>query len=325
MFKPIVPDSPAEDKPGPAAADHGPGTETFKGAVDSTPLMTAEESRKDEFLGRAFKLASSLEDAFNKKIYFNPDGLTEVEKKLRLAFIQAKPDPQAAIELIKDAAAFLCFSLQERLKFRLIKFMDFDPWGWPMVISAPKRIVTYPVVRLWQLLWDENLPGPGWLNKYFSYLQDELVNQDPRPLGMDAVHRKRSSHRERLLDVQTEHKRIMILVSTLTETNSVELGRSGLVKLENLIKANFRPDLPPTTDGWKMLRCYGHIVAEILAKDLKASWYNAEGNDGLWSMQLPWKTFVFPLGKVYKSASQRDSLAAYYDALLEDKLRYSGR
>lgn len=322
VFRPIVPDSPADDKPGPARAQI---SETFKGTVDALPLMSAEESRKDEFIGRAFKLASAMEDSLNRKVYFNPDGLTEVEKKLRMTFLQDRPDTQTAIEIIKDAAAFLCYTMQERLKFRLIKFTDFDPWGWPMMIGAPKRIVTYPIVRLWQMLWEETLPSPGWLSKYYTYIQDELESQTPRAQGMEAVQGRVQSPRDRLLDVETEHKRIMILISTLSETNGIELGRAGLTKLESAIKNNFRPDLPPTTDGWKLLRCYGHILAEILTKDLKAVWYNAEGNDGLWSMQMPWQTFVFPLGKVYKVASRRESLTEYYDALLEDKMRYPGR
>lgn len=322
VFRPIVPDSPAEDRPGPARA---PISETFKGAVDSLPLMTAEESRRDEFIGRAFKLASEMEDSLNRKVYFNTDGLTEVEKKLRMTFLQSRPDTQTAIEIITDSAAFLCYTMQERLKFRLIKFTDFDPWGWPMMIGSPKRIVTYPIVRLWQLLWEETLPGPGWLSKYYTYVQDELESQTPGPQGTEAVLGRTQSSRDRLLDAETEHKRIIILISTLSETNGIELGRAGLTKLESAIKSNFRPDLPPTTDGWKLLRCYGHILAEILIKDLKAAWYNVDGNDGLWSMQMPWQTFVFPLGKVYKIASRRESLTEYYDALLEDKMRYSGR
>ncbi|MBI4803437.1 MAG: tetratricopeptide repeat protein [Elusimicrobia bacterium] len=318
QVQPPAPDQPAAKQP---AGEFD--AETF-GAVDSALPLTAEESRKDDFMGRAFKLASALEDEFNKKLYFNADGLTEVEKKLRLTFIQARHNPQDAVEIVRDCSAFLCYVMQERLKLRLIKFLDFDPWGWPMMIMAPKRVVTYPVARVWKLLWQESLPEPGWLTKYLQYVQEELETQNPKTQGVAAVHSKSSSHPERLLDAQTEHKRIMLLVSTLAETNNIELGRSGLVRLETVIKNNFRPGIPPTTDGWKLLRCYGHILAEIIIKDLKASWYNVDGNDGFWSMQLPWKTFIFPLGKIYKTASRHDSLAAYYDALLEDKLRYSG-
>ncbi|MBU2572968.1 MAG: tetratricopeptide repeat protein [Elusimicrobia bacterium] len=315
---------PAPDMPAAKQPARESDTETFEGAIESTLPPTIEESKKDDFLGRAFKLASALEDGFNKKVYFNADGLAEVEKKLRLTFIQARQNPQDAIEIVKDCSAFLCYVMQERLKGRLIKFLDFDPWGWPLIIAAPKRVVTYPIERVWKLLWQESLPEPGWLTKYLQYVQDELDAQNLKPQGVAAVQSKSSSHPERLTDAQTEHKRIMLLVSTLAETNNIELGRSGLVRLETVLKNNFRPDIPPTTDGWKLLRCYGHILAEIIMKDLQASWYNVDGNDGFWSMQLPWKTFIFPLGKIYRTASHRDSLTAYYDALLENKLRYSG-
>ena len=129
---------------------------------------------------------------------------------------------------------------------------------------------------------------------------------------------------ERITDAQTEHKRILLLTATLEETSRVEPGRPGVAKLDKALRDNFKPGIPPTADGWKLLRCYGHMLAEILAKDFKASWYNTDGNDGLWSMQLPWRTFVFPIGKVYKAASNRESLTAFYDALLADKLRATG-
>lgn len=64
------------------------------------------------------------------------------------------------------------------------------------------------------------------------------------------------------------------------------------------------------------------MLAAILARDFKAAWYNVEGEDGGWSMQLPWRTFVFPIGKIYKTASRGDDLSAYYDAILADKLRF---
>ena len=285
-------------------------------------MPTEEATRKDDFMGRAFKLASSLEDEFNKKIYFNADGLTEVERKLRLTFIKATQNHQEAVETVKDCSAFFCFLLQERYKGRLIKMPDFDHWGWPVVFDSPKHMVTYPIQRIWKLLWQENLPEPGWLTKYLQYIEDELRSgQADKPTGVAAVQGRKPSHPDRMIDVQTEHRRIMILVSTLEETGYIELGRSGIVKLETALKAKFKPDIPPTADGWKLLRCYGHIMAEILTKDFKAVWYNTEGNDGLWSMQLPWKTFIFPIGKVYKAASNRESLSEYYDALLAEKLR----
>ncbi len=296
--------------------------ESLMDTASAAPITTEETTRKDDFMGRAFKLASALEDEFNKKIYFNAEGLTEVERKLRLTFIKARQNPQEAIETVKDCSAFLCFLLQERHKGRLVKMTDFDHWGWPVVFDSPKHMVTYPIQRTWQLLWQETIPEPGWLIKYLQYIEEELRSGHvDKPAGVAAVQGKVPSHPERIIDVQTEHRRIMILVSTLEETSYIELGRSGIVKLETALRAKFKPDIPPTADGWKLLRCYGHIMAEILSKDFKAAWYNTEGNDGLWSMQLPWKTFIFPIGKVYKAASNRESLSEYYDALLAEKLR----
>lgn len=314
-----APQRPAEQA---AQRPQGPGMGSFTTAA---PLPTEDEIRKDDFMGRAFKLASALEDELNKKIYFNAAGLAEVEKKLRLTFRKAGLEPQKAVETVKDCSAFLCFLLQERYKGRLIKMPDFDHWGWPVVFDAPKHMATYPIQRVWQLLWRENVPEPDWLTKYLQYVEEELRSPTAeKPRGAAAVQSKVPSHPERLIDVQTEHQRIITLASTLEETSRIAPGRPGIVELETALKEKFKPDIPPTADGWRLLRCYGHILAEILITDLKAAWYNAEGNDGLWSMRLPWKTFIFPIGKVYKAASNRESLGAYYDILLAEKLRIDG-
>ncbi len=288
-------------------------------------IPTETETRTDDFMGRAFTLASQLEDEVNQKIHFNADGLVAVEKRLRLVFLKAQYDPQKALETIKDCSAFLCFLLQERFRGRIVKMPDFDPWGWPVFFELPRHMVTYPVQRIWKLLWQEELPEPGWLTKYLRYIEDELKSeQTDKPQGAEAVRGRVRSHPERLIDAQTEHKRILLLTETLQETSGIEIGCSGVEKLDNAIKWNFRPDTPPTADGWKLLRCYGHIMAEILIRDFKAAWYNVDGNDGLWSLETPWNTFIFPLGKTYKAASQGEGLRGYYDVLLKEKLRTAG-
>ena len=245
------------------------------------------------------------------------------EKRLRLQFIKSKGNPQGNIETVRSCAAFLCYYLQERHKGRLLKFTDFDPWGWPMVFELPGlKFSTYPVQRTWRLLWEETIPEPGWLTKYANWVADKLKETAPPPSGAAAAKAKVMSPAERLTDVQTEHKRMLVLISSLGETSHIELGRSGLIKLETFLKRSFKPDIPPTADGWKLLRCYGHLFAAILARDFKAAWYNVDGEDGGWSMQLPWKTLVFPLGKIYKTASTGDSLDSFYEALLAEKLKY---
>ncbi len=299
--------------------------ETLRDVMAAAAVPTEEESRRDDFISRAFRLASDLEDELGRKIYFNISGLSEVERKLRLRFIKDRDNPQGNIETVRDCAAFLCYFLQERLKGRLLKLSDFDPWGWPMVFELPDRkLTTYPIVRVWRLLWEETVPEPGWLSKYADWVGDRLKEPSLPQGGAQAVRAKVMSHQERLTDAQTEHRRIMVLVSSLSETSHIELSRSGLAKIEKAIKNNFRPGIPPTADGWKLLRCYGHILASLLAKDFKAAWYNADGEDGGWSMRLPSGTFVFPLGKIYKTAANAGDLGAYYDALAEDKLRMHG-
>jgi tetratricopeptide (TPR) repeat protein len=296
--------------------------ETFRDTMAGS-APSEEESRKDDFISRAFRLASDLEDELGRKVYFNLDGLSEVEKRLRLQFIKSKGNPQGNIETVRSCAAFLCYYLQERHKGRLLKFTDFDPWGWPMVFELPGlKFSTYPVQRTWRLLWEETIPEPGWLTKYANWVADKLKETTPPPSGAAAAKAKVMSPAERLTDVQTEHKRMLVLISSLGETSHIELGRSGLIKLETFLKRSFKPDIPPTADGWKLLRCYGHLFAAILARDFKAAWYNVDGEDGGWSMQLPWKTLVFPLGKIYKTASTGDSLDSFYEALLAEKLKY---
>ncbi len=299
--------------------------ETLRDVMAGAAVPTEEESRRDDFISRAFRLASDLEDELGRKIYFNISGLNEVERKLRLRFIKDRDNPQGNIETVRDCAAFLCYFLQERHKGRLLKLTDFDPWGWPMVFELPDRkLTTYPIVRVWRLLWEETVPEPGWLSKYADWVGDRLKEPVLPQGGAQAVRAKVMSHQERLTDAQTEHRRIMVLVSSLSETSHIELSRTGLAKIEKAVKNNFRPGIPPTADGWKLLRCYGHILAALLAKDLKAAWYNADGEDGGWSMRLPWGTFVFPLGKIYKTAANSGDLGAYYDALAAEKLRLHG-
>ena len=300
------------------------GFESFSSGPQSSSGGGDAWRRPEDFLSGAFKLASDLEREFGSKVHFNREGLADVEKKLRLFTKQAKFS--SAPGLIQECAAFLCYFLQERHKGRLVKLAGLEPWAWPMIFDTQEtKITTYPVQRLWRLLWDETLPETGWLVKYTEWLTDAV--KGPRSLltGSDAVKERRGSHPERLADTQTEHKRMLLLISTLAETSGIELGRTGVIKLDLALKKNFKPDIPPSADGWKLLRCYGHLLAAILAKDFKAAWFHTDGEDGHWSMRLPWDTFVFPIGKIYKTASHREELLEYYDALLSERVRSQGQ
>lgn len=321
LSKPTTP----APRPQAAPPPERPQIVTLRDVMDGPAAPTEAESRQDDFISGAFRLASALEDELGRKVYFNIDGLAEAEKKLRVLFIKGKAGQQAKIDLVRECAAFLCYFLQERHKGRLIKLTDFDPWGWPMVFEQPNlKVTTYPIQRVWRLIWSEEVPAPGWLGSYSVWLTERMRAAGPLPAGLEAAKKRVMSHAERLTDTATEHRRMMVLVSSLPETSGIETGRSGLFKLENALHNNFKPDIPPTTDGWKLLRCYGHILAATLMKDFKGYWYNTDGEDGGWAMQLPWKTIVFPLGKVYKAAADRESLVEYYDALLAEKVRLQG-
>ncbi|MDQ7773717.1 MAG: tetratricopeptide repeat protein [Elusimicrobiales bacterium] len=293
--------------------------ELFESAVSTKP----EQARADDFMGRAFRLASSLEEETGRKIYFSLEGIAEVEKKLRITFIKSDRDPVETTEIVLSAAAFLSYFFQERHRARLLKFPDFDPWGWPLVMPG-SDFLTYPVQRVWRLLWNEPLPEPGWLTRYAQWAESEIRSPSEKVTGADAVKRRVRSHPERVTDAETEHRRMIVLASTLSETAGIETARTGAAKIGQALKARFKPDIPPTSDGWKLLRCYGHLFASILIKDFKGVWHNTDGNDGLWSLRFPWNTYAFPLGKVYKAASTGEDLLAYYDKLMEDKLKPAG-
>lgn len=293
--------------------------ELFEAAISSKP----EQARTDDFMGRAFRLASSLEEETGRKVYFSADGIAEVEKKIRLTFIKAEKSQMEITETVLSAAAFLCYFFQERHRARLLKFVDFDPWAWPLVMPG-SDFLTYPVQRLWRLIWNETLPEPGWLTRYAQWAESEIRSPSPKISGAAAVRQRVRSHPERITDAETEHKRILILASTLSETSGIETSRTGAAKLGQALRARFKPDIPPTADGWKLLRCYGHIFASILMKDFKGAWHNTDGNDGLWSLRFPWNTYAFPLGKVYRAASAGEDLLEYYDRLMEEKLKSAG-
>ena len=182
-----------------------------------------------------------------------------------------------------------------------------------------RSLTTYPAQRAWRLIWGGELPERGWLVNYADWISSASQANASPVTGAAAVKNKTGSHPERLADTQTEHKRMLLLAATISEISNIEPGRPGLLKLDAVLRKNFRPNIPPGADGWRLLRCCGHLLAEALIKDFRASWYNTDGEDGCWSMRLPWGIFVFPLGKVYKAAAAREDLADYYAALLSQQ------
>lgn len=289
---------------------------------DKNKTSSLSEDEKRGFISRAFSLCSRLEEEYNKKIYFNFEGLSDMERDLRLFFIQKNINPSQLTERVKDAGAFICYILKERYKARLIELKDFDEWAWPCVISRGEReIITYPVARVWNLIWHNGLPDQGWSLKYLQYISEELASGGSNYYGINAVKGKVRSHPEKLFDASIEHKRIFTLAQTLEEFSDIEVARTGVTKIDREIKKRFKPEIPPTADGWRLLRCYAHVLAEILIKDFKAEWFNAERSDGFWSLELPWKTYIFPIGKTFKAASGGENLAVFYDNLMAEKLQ----
>ncbi len=337
----------AQSAPPPAIASFQPGGqnlsfETMQSVMRSVPDFSSQERRPEDFMSGAFRLASALERESGAKVHFNRQGLAALETKLLSAVTVEKAQagmagtglylwdvfktavrgeiPQAGFELAKDSAAFICYFLQERHKGRLVKLPGFEPWCWPMIFEHHgRKLTTYPAQRAWRLVWDDKLPDPGWMVNYSDWLISSLDTAAVPPSGAEAARNAVMSHPERLIDTKTEHRRIMLLNQTLPELSGISAGRSGLLKLAEVIKHNFRPHIPPSADGWRLLRCCGHILAEILIKDLEAAWYNTDGEDGGWSLRLPWGTCVFPLGKVYKTAAAGDDLTDYYGGMLLEK------
>ncbi|HNW43631.1 MAG TPA: hypothetical protein PKI19_03950 [Elusimicrobiales bacterium] len=292
--------------------------EAMQEIMRGVPDFSSQERRPEDFMSGAFRLASTLEREYGGKVHFNREGLSTLEAKLRSAFVGGKS--QAGIELAIDSAAFLCYFLQERHKGRLVKLQGFEPWGWPMIFEADgRKITTYPAQRPWRLVWGESAIEPGWLINYSDWLTASLQKKATLPSGAPAVKDKIASHQERIIDAETEHKRILLLAAGIPELAGIEPERSGLYKLGAAIRKNFRPKIPPSADGWRLLRCCGHLLAQILEKEFKASWFNTDGSDGSWSMRLPWGTFVFPLGKAYKAALSGDDLGDYYSALFAER------
>ncbi len=274
--------------------------------------------KRDEFFSRAFDFASRLEDEHEKKIHFNLDGINEVEKKFRISFVNYELDSQEKINLVLDCSSFLCFMLKEKHKGNLFKFEDFDPWSWPMTFLN-SDLVTYPVERFWRVLWEEKVPEPGWITKYVQYVSSRALISQAEIFGEKAVRKKIRSHPERIKDAETEHKKMLVLCSTIEEMQHIKISQSGVLEIEKSISQNFKPQTPPTSEGWKILRCYGHLFAEILIKEFKCSWFNVDGEDGMWSMHTPWMTFFFPLGKIYKVAAVGESLTEFYAHLINEK------
>jgi len=282
-----------------------------------------EQTNKDEIKTLAFEFAKNLEEEFQTKVLFNLEGLNVVERKLRITFM-SEISTQEKNNVINGASAFLTFLLKERFKAEIIKYNDLDPWTNEAIIKNKNslQLFTYPVARVWLINWNEKLPEQGWLGNYLKYLTYFMNQKEENEYGKRAVISKISSHPEKIFDAIIEHKKILTIASEIEETSYIPLNPSSVIKIESEIRKRFKPKIPPTRDGWKILRCYAHIFLEIILKDIKPQWYNVEKNDGFWSFKIKENKFIFPIGKVYKTALLGESLVNYYDEISKiSKLR----
>ncbi|MEF3280429.1 MAG: hypothetical protein K6357_05620 [Elusimicrobiota bacterium] len=266
----------------------------------------------------AFSFSKTIEEEFNKKIYFNYEGLDDIERKIRITYM-SEIQAQEKTSIIKGASSFIMFFVKERFKANIIAYNDLDIWAWPAIIrnKNEKEIVTYPASRIWQVWWANALPEQGWLRKYIEYINEFMNSTGETLSGKDAILNKKKSHPQAIFDAQMEHNKLILISQDIEETSNIPHNSSAIIKLEKEIRKRYKPNVPPTRDGWRILRCYAHIFLEMILKDFHLEWYNVEKNDGLWSFSLS-NSFIFPIGKVYKAASYGESLMEYYEILLKN-------
>jgi len=271
-------------------------------------------NKTDELSQVAFEFAKSLEEEFATKVLFNYEGLDIVERKLRTTFM-SEVGANEKNYVIKGASSFINFLLKERFKAEIITYDDLDPWAYQAIIKNRNslQLLTYPAARIWLLNWSEKLPQQGWLKNYINYIGSFMNTKDEPPYGKKAILSNTPSDPEKIFDASIEHKKILLIASSIEETSYIPINSSSIIKIESEIKKRFKPRIPPTRDGWKFLRCYAHIFLEIVLKELKPVWYNVEKNDGLWSFKIGERKFIFPIGKVYKTALLGETLVDYYE------------
>ena len=295
---------------------------TFFPSEENTNSIEIEKDIS-ELQKLAFDFAKSLEDEFQTKILFNYEGLDLVERKLRITFMSEIGIGEKNY-IIKGASAFITFLIKERFKAEIINYTNFDPWTNEAIIKNKNslQLITYPAARIWLLNWSDKLPQQGWLRNYLNYLSNFMNQKEENLYGKKAIISQQPSHPEKIFDATIEHKKILEVASEIEETSHIPLNPSSIIKIESEIKKKFKPQIPPTRDGWKILRCYAHIFLEIVLREIKPQWYNVEKNDGLWSFKIGEKTFIFPIGKLYKTALLRENLIEYYDTIVRvTKLR----
>ena len=284
-----------------------------------TDEITPRETSSDPIEMKAFEFSKNLEMEFSKRIYFNLDGVDELERKLRITFMSNIREDKL-FELFENASFFLLYIIRERFKPKIYIYENLDLWTTTLTIKNKNglEITTYPLARIWRFRWEQPPPPHGYLRRYVEYLISFMDTNDEPPYGKIAVTRGVRSHDEKIFDAKVEHKKILEVAKDIEETSNLTPNSSLLGKFESELRKYFKPQIPPTIDGWKILRCFAHIFLEMILKDFSPEWFCVERNDGLWSFLLPNKTYIFPIGKVYKAALGGESLQEYYNILLKN-------
>ncbi len=261
----------------------------------------------------AFEFLKELEEEFSKKIYFNLEGLDDVERKIRITSMSEIKEDEI-IKILKKASYFILYLIRERFKAKIKIYKDLDIWTSEAIIQNRHSLemITYPAARIWRFKWEESKPPHGYLRGYVEYINSFMSLQKEPPYGKIAITSKYKSNEQKIFDAKIEHKKILEVAKDIEETSYLTPNPSLLPKFQVELRKYFKPSIPPTVDGWKILRCFGHIFLEMIIKEFSPQWYCVERNDGLWAFELPEKTFIFPVGKVYKAALTGENLEDYY-------------
>lgn len=283
--------------------------------IDLTSKIQSAEGT-DTVSEKAFQFSKDLEKEFSKKIYFNLEGIDDLERKTRLTAMSEISEYEL-IKTFESAGYFLLYLIRERFKAKIRIEKNLDLWTASARItnSYGLELTTYPVARIWRLRWDAVKPPHGYLREYIEYINSFMnISQQPY-YGKIAVIKKSKSSDHKVFDAQIEHRKILEVAKDIEETSYLSPNSSLLPKFEKELRRYFKPGIPPTVDGWKILRCFAHIFLEMIIKDFSPSWYCVEKNDGLWSFELPGKTYIFPVGKIYKAVLTGESIEEYYQIL----------
>lgn len=287
-------------------------------------LMTKEMKfeKTDEISELAFAFIREIEEQSSKKIPFNLEGIDEIERKIRIITMTDLKEDEI-INFLTKASYFFIYIIRERFKAKIKIINELDIWATTATIKNKNNIeiLTYPAARLWNFKWSNIKPPHGYLRSYIEYLNSFMNQEAEPPYGKIAISKGFKSDDQKIFDAQIEHKKILEIAKDIEETSYLSANSSLLPKFEKELRKYFKPTIPPTSDGWKILRCFGHIFLEMIIKDFSPLWYCVERNDGLWSFMLSNKTFIFPIGKTYKAALLGESLQEYYQILNKNKLK----